>query len=410
MDRWCACCIPSMPGGGRNIYLTIDRDLQQKAEALLFGEAGAVVAVDPVNGEILALASSPSFDQNDFITGFSTAKWRALIENPNRPLNNKAIQGEYPPASTYKIITALAGLQEKVITPDETIFCPGHYRFGNRTYRCWRRGGHGHMDLNQAIARSCDVYFYQVGQRLGIDRLAFYAKSAGLGKRTGIALGNESRGLVPTAAWKLKHRGIPWQAGETLSVAIGQGFNLSTPLQMAMFTAAVANDGKRYQPQLIKQIVTSEVEPTLQPPPKLVGRLPVTPDTLALVQKGMWEVVQGKKGTARIARLKQVEISGKTGTAQVVSLDKIKKDDKGKLARRFQDHAWFIAYAPSESPRIAIAVIVEHGEHGSSTAAPIARELVRAYLEPEIDEQITAGREKQVPDLKDPAPGNDGHG
>ena len=395
---------------GHNIYLTIDRELQKRAEELLHGEAGAVVAVDPANGEILALASSPSFDQNDFITGFSTEKWQALIENPDRPLNNKAIQGEYPPASTYKIITALAGLQEKAITPEETIFCPGHYRFGNRTYRCWRRGGHGWVDLNQAIARSCDVYFYQVGQRLGIDRLAFYANSAGLGKRTGIALGNESRGLVPTAAWKEEHRGIPWQAGETLSVAIGQGFNLVTPLQMAMFTAAMANDGKRYQPRLLKMITTSEVAPAVVPPPKLVGRLPVHPETLGLVQRGMWEVVQGKKGTARIARLEQIEISGKTGTAQVVSLDRLEKNVTDKEARRFKDHAWFIAYAPSASPRIAIAVIVEHGEHGSSAAGPIARELVRTYLGPEGGENMTVRVERATPAVRGLGPERDGHG
>ncbi len=395
---------------GRSIFLTIDRAVQKRAEELLTGEAGAVVAIDPANGEVLALASSPSFDQNDFITGLTTEKWRALIENPDRPLNNKAIQGEYPPASTYKIIAALAGLQEAVITPDETIYCPGHYRFGNRTYRCWRRGGHGAVDLNQAIARSCDVYFYQVGQRLGIDRLAFYARSAGLGKRTGIALDHESRGLVPTAAWKKKRTGIAWQEGETLSVAIGQGFNLATPLQMAMFTAAMANGGQRFQPVLVKKIVTAGDEPPVIPPPLLVGRLPASAENLALVQKGMWEVVQGERGTARIARLKQIEISGKTGTAQVVSLDKFEKNAEGKDERRFKDHAWFIAYAPSEAPRIAIAVIVEHGEHGSSAAAPIARELVRTYLGPEGSEQISAGVPQTEPDTARPGAGEGGHG
>ncbi len=391
---------------GHSIYLTIDRDLQKKAEEMLTGEAGAVVAVDPQNGEILALASGPAFDQNDFITGLSTEKWRALIENPDRPLNNKAIQGEYPPASTYKIIASLAGLQEGVITPDETIFCPGYHRFGNRTYRCWRRGGHGWVDLNQAIARSCDVYFYQVGQRLGIDRLAFYANASGLGKRTGIALDHESRGLVPTAAWKKKRTGIAWQAGETLSVAIGQGFNLTTPLQMAMFTAAVANDGNRYQPVLVKNIVKPGGAPAVARPPKRVGRLPVDAAHLAEVKRGMWEVVQGEKGTARIARLKQIEICGKTGTAQVVSLDKFEKDAASKDERRFKDHAWFIAYAPTDAPRIAIAVIVEHGEHGSSAAAPIARELVRTYLGPPSEAPMSARSAEPVP----AAPAGGGNG
>jgi penicillin-binding protein 2 len=395
---------------GHNIYLTIDRAVQKRAEELLVGEAGAVVAVDPANGEILALASSPSFDQNDFITGLSIEKWRALIENPDRPLNNKAIQGEYPPASTYKIITAMAGLQEGVITPDETIFCPGHYRFGNRTYRCWRRGGHGPVNLVQAVAQSCDVYFYQVGQRLGIDRLAFYASSAGLGKRTGIALDHESRGLVPTAAWKKKTKGVAWQEGETLSVAIGQGFNLATPLQMAMFTAAVANGGNRYQPRLVKQIAIPDAATSGERPPQLVGRLPVSDLNLGLVKQGMWEVVQGERGTARIARLKQIEISGKTGTAQVVSLDTIEKGAEGQDERRFKDHAWFIAYAPSVEPRIAIAVIVEHGEHGSSAAAPIARELVRTYLGPEGDQQMSAGWRPPAAEPYATVAGRDGNG
>ena len=365
---------------GHDVFLTIDSRLQQRAEELLVDKAGAAVALDPNSGEILALASSPAFDQNDFITGLSTEKWRALIENPHRPLNNKAIQGEYPPASTYKIITAMAGLQEGVIDENETIFCPGHYRFGRRNYRCWRRGGHGSVDLNKAIAESCDVYFYQVGQRLGIDRLAWYAKAAGLGAATGIELDHESKGLIPTAAWKKKRTGIAWQPGETLSVAIGQGFNLVTPLQMAVFTAAVANGGVRHRPTLVKRVVTWDGHTLIRSSPRVVGRLPVSADTLALSKKGMWEVVQGERGTARIARLKNTEISGKTGTAQVVSREKIEESEDGANIHEYKDHAWFVAYAPSDDPRLAIAVIVEHGEHGSSAAAPVARELIKTYL------------------------------
>jgi penicillin-binding protein 2 len=366
---------------GYNVYLTIDTRLQQRAEELLQDKAGAVVALDPNSGEVLAMASSPAFDQNDFITGLSTEKWRSLIENPDRPLNNKAIQGEYPPASTYKIINALAGLQEGVIHENDIIFCPGYYRFGNRTYRCWRRGGHGSVDLNKALAQSCDVYFYQVGERLGIDRLAWYAKAAGLGARTGIELDHEGKGLVPTAGWKKKRYGIAWQPGETLSVAIGQGFNLVTPLQMAVFTGAVANGGVRYRPTLVKRVVSGDSEEILGNTPHVAGRLPVSPANLALVKKGLWEVVQGERGTARIARLKDTDISGKTGTAQVVSREKIEESEEGATARKYLDHAWFVAYAPSENPQLAIAVIIEHGEHGSSAAAPVARELIKTYLE-----------------------------
>jgi penicillin-binding protein 2 len=375
---------------GHNVYLTIDRRLQQRAEALLQGQAGAVVALDPNSGEVLALASTPAFDQNDFITGLSRDKWNALINNPLRPLNNKAIQGEYPPASTYKIINAMAGLQEGVITENDIIFCPGHYRFGNRSYRCWRRGGHGSVDLNKALAESCDVYFYQVGQRLGIDRLAWYAKAAGLGAKTGIELDHEGRGLVPTADWKQKRFGIAWQPGETLSVAIGQGFNLATPLQMAVFTAAVANGGVRYRPTLVKRVVSGEGDDILDNTPRVVGRLPVSEANLALVKKGLWEVVQGERGTARIARLKGTDISGKTGTAQVVGREKLEESEEGATVRKYMDHAWFVAYAPSEAPRIAIAVIVEHGEHGSSAAAPVARELVKTYLESAPSDPVVA--------------------
>jgi penicillin-binding protein 2 len=236
------------------------------------------------------------------------------------------------------------------------------------------------VDLNKALAESCDVYFYQVGQRLGIDRLAWYAKAAGLGARTGIELDHEGKGIVPTAAWKEKRTGIPWQPGETLSVAIGQGFNLVTPLQMAVFTAAVASGGVRYQPTLVKRVASWGGDDILRNEPKVVARLPVDPATLALVQKGLWEVVQGDRGTARIARVKGIDVSGKTGTAQVVSREKIEETEDGASIHKYKDHAWFVAYAPSENPRLAIAVIVEHGEHGSSAAAPVARELIKTYL------------------------------
>jgi penicillin-binding protein 2 len=381
---------------GHDVFLTIDSRLQQRAEELLRDSAGAAVALDPNTGEILALASSPAFDQNDFITGLSRDKWNALVNNPLRPLENKAIQGEYPPASTYKIITAMAGLQEGVITESDTLFCPGFYHFGNRNYRCWRRGGHGSVDMIRAIAESCDVYFYQVGQRLGIDRLAWYAKAAGLGSRTGIELDHEGNGLVPSAAWKKKRTGIPWQPGETLSVAIGQGFNLVTPLQMAVFSASVGNGGLRYRPTLVRKVVSWDGRTVLENTPRLAGRLPVSAATLERVQKGMWEVVQGERGTARIARLKETDVSGKTGTAQVVNRETVEEREEGDKVHHYKDHAWFIAYAPSENPRVAIAVIVEHGEHGSSAAAPVARELIKTYLEEGPGTPVMAGAKEEA--------------
>ena len=369
---------------GHNIYLTIDLKLQQKAEELLEGVAGAVAAMDPATGEILALASSPSFDQNSFVTGMSHEQWHALVSNRFRPMENKAVQGRYPPASTYKIVTAIAGLEEGIITKDTRFYCPGHYKCGDRDFRCWKKVGHGNIDIVTALAESCDVFFYQVGQKLGIDRLAWYAKACGLGSPTGINLDQEASGLIPTAAWKKRRTGITWQRGETLSVAIGQGYNLVTPLQMLVLTSAVANDGIRYNPLILKTIETAEgkiiSDDSLHTKREIAGKLPASRQTLEIVKKGLWEVVNGKKGTARIARIDGIAVSGKTGTAQVVSRKEDEEIDEENRAFHLKPHAWFVAFAPSDDPKIAIAVIVEHGEHGSSTAAPIARELIRTYL------------------------------
>jgi penicillin-binding protein 2 len=372
---------------GQNIHLTIDHNLQKKAELLLQGVAGAAVAMEPGSGRILALASSPSFDQNYFSSGMSHEQWDSLISNPFRPLENKAIQGEYPPGSTYKIITALAGLEEGVIDESTEFYCPGHHRFGNRIYRCWKRAGHGKVDIIKALAQSCDVYFYQVGQLLGVDRLAWYAKACGLGSYTGINLGKERKGLIPTAAWKKRRTGVAWQRGETLSVAIGQGFNLATPLQMAELTSAIANGGTRYKPTILESVTTADGRIVYQSTPRVMGKLPLSDHSLSLVRKGLWEVVNGAKGTARGSRLADIEISGKTGTSQVISR---KKDDPRSEEQRpahHKPHAWFIAYAPSAAPEIAIAVLVEHGEHGSSAAAPIASELIKTFLraDPPVD-------------------------
>ncbi|MCD6273085.1 MAG: penicillin-binding protein 2 [Deltaproteobacteria bacterium] len=373
---------------GHNIYLTIDHVLQKKAEDLLNNRAGAVLAMIPSSGEILVMASSPSFDQNSFVSGMSHKEWDSLITNPFRPMENKAIQGEYPPASTYKIITAIAGLEEGVIDENTTFFCPGHYRYGNRVYRCWKRAGHGSVDVVKALAESCDVFFYQVGQKLGIDRLAWYAKACGLGSYTGINLDHEADGLVPTANWKKQRTGVSWQGGETLSVAIGQGYNLATPLQMLILISAVANGGTIYKPLIIKTIETAEGVIVRKSAPLVAGKLPVSAKVMELVKKGLWKVVNDRKGTAWGYRLDDIEICGKTGTAQVVSR---KKDDSLNEEERsffLKPHAWFVAYAPSVDPEIAVAVIVEHGEHGSSTAAPIASEVIRTYFEGMTEETI----------------------
>lgn len=365
---------------GYNLRLTIDRQLQHKAEELLTGVAGAAVAIDPANGQVLAMASSPAYDQNTFVGGITHEQWNTFISDPQKPLTSRALQGEYPPASTYKIVTAIAGLEEGAIDVNTTYFCPGHYKFGNRTYRCWKKGGHGTVNVVDAIEQSCDVYFYQVGLAIGVDRLAHYAKAMGLGAPTKIDLEHEARGLIPTNAWKKDRTGIPWQEGETLSVAIGQGFNLVTPLQMAVLMSTVFNGGIQYRPQLLKQIRSVEERVIKTTVPEIVNRLSISPETMALVHQGLYNVVNGEKGTARGSKFPGLSISGKTGTGQVVS----RKDDEDEEEIVPPDHliahAWFVAYAPTEQPRIAVAVVVEHGEHGSGAAAPIAREMLKTYL------------------------------
>ena len=365
---------------GHNVYLSIDQNLQEKAESLLAGQAGAVVAMDPRNGRILALTSSPSFDPNLFVGGMSRADWETLVSDAGRPLENKAIQGEYPPASTFKIITAMAGLEEGVITEHTKIFCNGIYRFGNRDFRCWKKEGHGWMSVVDALAESCDVFFYEVGQRLGVDRIARYAKACGLGAKTEIGLDHEGAGLIPTSEWKKKRYGVSWQRGETLSVAIGQGFNLTTPLQMLSVAAAVANDGQLVKPYVVDAVEAGDGTRVYEAAEHSAGRMPASENTLAIIQKGLWKVVNGNRGTARIARIDGIHVSGKTGTAQVVSRKGSESFRKIETRKHLKSHAWFIAYAPSENPAIAVSVIVEHGEHGSSAAAPVARDVIAAYL------------------------------
>jgi penicillin-binding protein 2 len=382
---------------GQSIYLTIDTHLQQKAEELLDGVAGAVVAIHPNSGRILALASSPAFDQSAFVGGISRQHWISLISNPFRPMTNRAIQGEYPPGSIYKIITAIAGLEEGVIDEQTTFFCPGHFRFGNRTYRCWKKGGHGKVDIVKAITESCDVFFYQVGQRLGVDRLARYANDFGLGNSTGINLDQEATGLVPTSAWKEKRTGIPWQEGETLSIAIGQGFNLVTPVQMAVMISAVANGGLRYRPRILERIVDHDGKTIFQSRPELSGKLPVSQRTLDLVRLGLWRVVNGDHGTARGSRLDDIEMCGKTGTSQVISRRAGEDGDENSLPAHLKSHAWFVAYAPFHEPQIAVAVVVEHGEHGSGAAAPVAKELVKTYLRKRVQKTRFAEQYQTAP-------------
>ncbi|MFH1623738.1 MAG: penicillin-binding protein 2 [Pseudomonadota bacterium] len=372
------------PTPGHNLFLTLDLDIQRLAESALGEKVGSVIIMDPNNGDILALTSSPSFDPNVFSLGISSKEWKELISHPSHPLENKGIQGQYPLGSVFKIVTAIAGLEEGVITPETSLYCKGSYRFGRRSYRCWRTEGHGWVKLHKALVESCDVYFYQVGQRLGIDRLAYYSSLFGLGKPTGISLLNEKKGLVPTRSWKLKALKSPWQDGETLSVAIGQGFLLATPLQMLNLISSIANGGILYRPQLLKKIESPDGETLKEFVPEKLATIPIDHKNLSLVKNALWGVVNEPRGTGSRARVKGADVVGKTGTAQVIGLPE--NDTKTKLDDRdipfeLRDHAWFAAFAPKDNPSIAVVVMLEHAGHGGSAAAPLAGEIIRGALE-----------------------------
>ncbi len=372
------------PLPGNDLYLTLDVGLQQTAEGLMNAadKAGAVVAMEVKTGRLLVAASTPTIHIEDFVGGISVENWKALLENPRLPLINKVVQATYPPGSTYKMIAAFAGLAEGVIDKDTVFYCSGKHKFGNRYFRCWKKVGHGPVNLRRAIAESCDVYFYEVGERLGVDTLAKYAKMFGLGVKSGVEIEHERNGLVPTKAWKKKVKKQRWMEGETLNVAIGQGFNLTTPLQICMMTATIANRGKLYQPQLVEKVVDADEKVIEQFTPKLVSEIKGKKSDyfFELIQQGMEDVVQGTRGTARQLKIDGLTIAGKTGTAQVVHLSKSKGLKDYEIPYKERDHAWFTAYAPAEDPEIAVTVLVEHGLHGGSGAGPVVRAILKEYF------------------------------
>lgn len=363
------------PRAGNDLYLTIDFRLQQVAEDLLGEEAGAIVAMDPGTGEILALASRPTFDPNALSGDLTAEEWRAIVQDTSHPLTNRAVQGQYPPGSVFKIIMAAAALDSKAIGPKDREVCPGGFWFGRRFYRDWKSGGHGAVDVTKAIVESCDVFFYKVGHRMGIDTIAWYAEQFGLGRRTGIGLPGERAGIVPSVAWKHRARGQPWYPGETISASIGQGYVSVTPLQMVSLIATLANDGVLVQPHLVQAVRMRESGALQRITVLPRGRVPLAPETLARIKDALAQVVT--KGTARSARSSRISIAGKTGTAQVVALRSSSEEEE--LPKRFRDHAWFVAYAPVDHPRIAVAVLAEHMGHGGSAAAPLATQLIEVF-------------------------------
>jgi penicillin-binding protein 2 len=355
------------PVKGDDLYLSIDINLQKAAEEAFGRRTGALVALKPSTGEILSLVSRPSFDPNLFARGISYTDWLRLIRSRKAPMLNRALQSQYPPGSTFKLITAIAALEKEVIKPETTFNCTGGISHGRWSFGCWKPGGHGTLSLYRAITESCDVYFYLAGKEAGINSIAEYARQFGLGEETGIRLVKEKTGLIPDKAWKKRVKNEPWYLGETYNASIGQGYVLTTPAQLAMMISAISNGGYIYEPRLTR--IESPVEP--------VRKVKVKKETLDIIKDALRGVVADEHGTGYAARSTVVDIGGKTGTAQVISAKR-----RQQVPEALRDHAWFVAFAPVENPEIALVVFVEHGGHGSETAAPIAKKAIEAYLSP----------------------------
>lgn len=369
-----------LPTAGANFHLFLDSELQQLITDKLGDQRGGVIAIDVKTGGIVTAVSTPTFNPNLFVTGISEVDYRALQDSWQIPLFNRFLQGQYPPGSTLKPLMALAGLEANVVTPAHTIYDPGYFQLpgDKHQYRDWKKQGHGsQVNLNQAIAESCDTYFYRLGYQMGVDRIAAFFSEFGIGQKTGVDLTFERGGVLPTREWKKGRSGLPWFPGDTINISIGQGDMLVTPLQLAYMTSIIANRGKRIMPRMVERI--GDIATPLQELPPLVLKDDKNWD---YVIKGMMDVVHSPRGTAsHLSRNITYHMAGKTGTAQVIGIKQNEKYDAKLVALRNRDHALFIAFAPVEDPQIAVAVIIENGEHGSSAAAPVAKALIDAYLE-----------------------------
>ena len=371
--------IPEIPG--HSVVLSLDLDVQQAAEKAMGTWSGALVALDPNTGYVLAMVSHPTFDPNVFANGINNVQWRGLTTDRAHPLTNRVIAGAYPPGSTFKLVDSIAGLEERTLTPETSYFCPGGLYYGNREYHCWRKQGHGTISVHRAIVSSCDVFFYQVGIHLGIDRLARWAHLLGMGEKTGINLDNERPGVMPSSLWKEKRFHQRWYPAETLSVAIGQGYVAATPLQMATVVSEIANGGTRYKPQFVKDEEALDGSVVRHFPPIVERRIPIDPVILDIVRGGMCDVVNGVGGTGHSAHLDNITVCGKTGTSQVVKEAGNARIPEDKEPLKYRDHAWFVAYAPAEHPQIVVAAVIEHGGHGGSAAAPVVHDVMQKFFE-----------------------------
>lgn len=374
------------PQPGADIYLTLDVDLQQTAYDALGEFNGGVVAIDLDAGRVLAQVSKASFDPNLFVSGISYADYKTLNTSKNKPLFDRVLRGQYPPGSTLKPFIGLAGLEYGVIHPQKSLFCPGYYQLPHKShkYRDWKRWGHGEVTLDVAITQSCDVYFYDLALTLGIDKMSDFLHQFGFGQKTGIDLKGEKSGLLPSREWKRIHRDQVWYPGETLITGIGQGFTQVTPMQLARATATLANKGQVITPYLAERIVQQESDVNM-PPPALTS-MGIKPKNMQEIINAMTHVVHSPRGTAkRIAKGIHYQIAGKTGTAQVYTIKQDERYNEKEIAFNMRDHALFIAFAPADNPKIAVAVIAEHGSHGSSIAAPIAAKVINQYLQQKLE-------------------------
>lgn len=400
------------PVEGKRLQLTIDLDLQKAVEDAfaVSGFNGAAVVLDPKDGGVLAFASLPAYDPNAFAAGIDRSTWSALMTDEDRPLNDRAIQGTYAPGSTFKMAVALAGLEEGIITPDFRVSCPGHANFYGHDFKCWKHAGHGSLDLVHAIQQSCDVYFYTVGNMLGVDKINKWATLLGLGVKSGIDLPNERQGLVPSTAWKRQRMKEKWYAGETISVAIGQGQVAVTPVSMAVYMATLANGGTRVTPHLLKAI-DDGTGWKVQTPPKPQSMIPISPEWLQAIRDGLWMTVNEPGGTGITAKVAGLDVAGKTGSAQVIS-------NAGRMIartnRNLRDHGWFVFFAPKDNPRIAGVVFAEHGIHGGN-AARISHHILETFFAKESGRELPAPPVDLKLDLSDamarlqpPAPDEEG--
>ena len=389
------------PTSGNNVVLSIDAKLQEITEQEFAGRRGALVAIQPQTGEVLAMASMPSFDANLFVDGIDFDNWNSLNNSLDKPLINRALKGIYPPGSTFKPFVALAGLESGKRHPPFTISDPGYFMLPNsrHRYRDWKPSGHGAVDIRKAITVSCDTFFYGLAMELGIDRLTDFVRHFGFGERTNIDIQGEISGLLPTPAWKKKRFKQPWYMGETVIVGIGQGYTLVTPMQLAYATATLANRGKAIRPHLVNAIVDAKTNAVKLLPHTIADQLQLDANNLEIVKLGMTDVTQPGGTAAAVGAGASYSIAAKTGTAQVVGIKQNEKYNEHAIAERHRDHAWFIAYAPADDPKIAVAVIVENGGHGGSAAGPIARKVMDYYLLGKVPAPL-------VPDATAPVPAN----